>query len=257
MLLDNKVAIITGGAKGIGRGIALKFAEEGCCVAIADILEDVAGKTAAEIAGKGRRSLAIKCDVTDSKQVQNMVSKVIAEFGRIDILVNDAGALPRSFSAEELPEEEWDKIVDLNLKSDFLCSKAVIPHMKKLGHGKIVNLSSIGALYPPAASVHYAAAKAGVLGLTYDLALELGAYNICVNAILPGPVPSDFWNLPASADIEVIKANVGKGVVLGRAGTPEDIARVALFFASELSDFVTGTHIIAGGGQPLKPLMKK
>jgi 3-oxoacyl-[acyl-carrier protein] reductase len=257
MLLSNRVAVITGGAKGIGRSIALKFADEGCSVAIADILEDMAKKTAAEIAGKGREALAIKCNVTDSKEVQNMVAEVIARFGKIDILVNDAGALPRSFPADEMPEEEWDKIVDLNLKSDFLCCKAAIPHMKKQKYGKIVNLSSIGALYPPAASVHYSAAKAGVLGLTYDLALELGAYNICVNAILPGAIPTDFWNLPPGADVEAVKANVGKGVVLGRAGTPEDIARVALFFASELSDYVTGSHLIVGGGMPLNPPMKR
>jgi 3-oxoacyl-[acyl-carrier protein] reductase len=257
MLLANRVAIITGGARGIGRAIALKFAEEGCSVAIADILEDVAKKTAAEAAAKGREALAIKCNVTDSKQVKSMVSEVIAKFGKIDILVNDAGALPRSYAAEEMPEEEWDKVVNLNLKSDFLCSKEVIPYLKKQKYGKIVNLSSIGALYPPSASIHYSAAKAGVLGLTVDLALELGAFNITVNAILPGAIPTDFWNLPPNADIEAIKANVGKGIVMGRAGTPEDIARVALFFASELSGYVTGQYIVVGGGMPLQPPMKK
>ena len=184
-----------------------------------------------------------------------MVTEVINKFGKIDILVNDAGAMLSSFPAEDMPEEEWDKVIDLNLKSDFLCSKEVIPYMKKQRYGKIVNISSTGALYPPSASLHYASAKAGVLGLTVDLALELGAYNICVNAILPGAIPTDFWRLPPGADLEAIKANVGKGIVLGRAGTPEDVARVALFFASELSDYVTGVRLIVGGGMPLSPPM--
>jgi NAD(P)-dependent dehydrogenase (short-subunit alcohol dehydrogenase family) len=182
MLLSNRVAIITGGAKGIGRGIALKFAGEGCSIAIADINDREANKTAADISKKGVEALATKCDVTDAKQVNDMVARVIAKFGKIDILVNDAGALPHEYNAVELPEAEWDKVINLNLKSDFLCCKAVLPHMMKKKYGKIINMSSIGATFPVAPGVHYSAAKAGVLGLTYDLAYECAAYNICVNA---------------------------------------------------------------------------
>jgi NAD(P)-dependent dehydrogenase (short-subunit alcohol dehydrogenase family) len=256
MLLSNRVAIITGGARGIGRGTALKFAGEGCSVIIADLLEDQAKKTAGEVSQKGVKGLAIKCDVTDSKQVHAMVAEVMDKFGKIDILVNDAGAMFRVYPAEQMPEDNWEKVMNLNLKSDYLCAKEVIPHMKAQKYGKIVNLSSIGALYPPGPSLAYASAKAGVLGLTRALALELGAFNITVNAIMPGAIPTDFWNLPPTVDIEAVKANVGKGILMQRVGTPEDVARVALFFASELSDYVTGSYLIVGGGQPLSPPMK-
>ena len=120
MLLENRVAIVTGGARGIGKGICLRFADEGCSVAIADILEDKAKETAAEISAKGREAISVKCDVTSRQQVKDMVDKVIGKFGKVDILVNDAGALPSHFPAEELPEEQWDKIVNLNLKGQFL-----------------------------------------------------------------------------------------------------------------------------------------
>jgi 3-oxoacyl-[acyl-carrier protein] reductase len=257
MLLKDKVAIITGGARGIGRGIALKFASEGCSVAIFDILEDQARKTADEVTKLGTKGIAIKCDVTDAKQVHDAVAEVVEKLGEVDILVNDAGAIFGGGLISELPEETWDKTLNLNLKSDYLCVKEVVPFMKKKKYGKIISLSSIGALYPPGPSSAYSAAKAGVLGLTLALALELGEFNICVNAILPGAIPTDFWHLPPDADMEAIKENVGKGIVLQRVGTPEDIARVALFYASELSDYVTASHLIVGGGMPLSPPMKR
>ncbi len=255
MLLTNRVAIITGGAKGIGRATALKFASEGCSVAIADLLEDQGQKTASEASQKGGKGLAIKCDVTNAQQVHDTVAKVLEKFGKIDILVNDAGAMFGTVMADQETEEHWQKVLNLNLKSDYLCIKEVIPHMKAQKYGKIVNLSSIGAVYPPGPSMAYAAAKAGVLGITRALALELAAFNITVNAIMPGAIPTDFWNLPPGVDIEAVKANVGRGIPLQRTGTPEDVARVALFFASELSDFVTGEKLIVGGGEPLKPPM--
>jgi NAD(P)-dependent dehydrogenase (short-subunit alcohol dehydrogenase family) len=249
MLLENRVAIITGGAKGIGKGISQRFAEEGCSVAIADILEDRARETADELAKKGKKAMAVKCDVTDKKQARDMVAKVIARFGKVDILVNDAGALPSHFPAEDLPEEEWDKIVNLNLKGQFLCCQAVIPHMKEQKYGKIVNISSIGALHAVGADVHYASAKTGVLGLTLDLAFELAPFNITVNAVLPGPIPTDFWTNPPTP--EGLKA-MAKNVPLQRTGTPDDIARVVLFFASELSAWVTGEKLLVSGGMPMR-----
>ena len=255
MLLSDRVAIITGGAKGIGRATALKFADEGCSVIIADVLEDQGKQTANEVSQKGVKGLAIKCDVTNSQQVHDMVDQVMDIFGKIDILVNDAGAMFGTVPAEKETEDHWEKVLNLNLKSDYLCIKEVIPHMKARKYGKIVNLSSIGAVYPPGPSMAYSSAKAGVLGLTRALALELGPFNITVNAIMPGAIPTDFWNLPPNVDINAIAANLGKGLPLQRVGTPEDIARVALFFASELSDFVTGEKLIVGGGEPLKPPM--
>jgi len=257
MLLSNRVAIITGGARGIGKGIALKFVEEGCSPVIADILVQEGKKTAEELSKKGREAVFIQCDVTDSRQVQNMVDQVIEKFGKIDILVNDAGVGPLPKPITEVPEAEWDKILDINLKGVFLCCKAVVPHLKKNGYGKIISISSGAAISPPITHVHYSAAKAGILGLTFDLALELAPFKICVNAILPGPIRTEGWEgavFPTPrADMEDIIAEIGKAIVpMQRMGTPEDIAGAALFLASDLSAYVTGDRIIVGGGFPLR-----
>ena len=181
MLLSDRVAIITGGAKGIGRATALKFADEGCSVIIADVLEDRGKQTADEVSQKEVKGLAITCDVTNGQQVHDMVAQVIDKFGKIDILVNDAGAMFGTVPAEKETEDHWEQVFNLNLKSDYLCIKEVIPHMKARKYGKIVNLSSIGAVYPPGPSMAYASAKAGVLGLTRALAMELGPFNITIN----------------------------------------------------------------------------
>ena len=254
MLLSKRVAIITGGAVGIGRGIALKFAEEGCSIVIADILVAEGKKTIDEVAKKRREGLFVQCDVTNSHQVWDMVDKTIGKFGKVDILVNNAGGIPSKVeSIDDVNEEQWDKVVDLNLKSQFLCCKAVIPHMKEKKYGKIVNVSSMGAVHPPASIVHYHSAKGGVLSLTSNLAFELARFNINVNAIMPGPVRSEFYNdiLKEVPDKEAFFANLGKIVPLQRLGTPADIAGVALFLASELSSYVTGEWIRVGGGLPL------
>lgn len=258
MLLSDRVAIITGGAKGIGKGIALKFAEEGCAIAIADISLKEANDTLAEVAKRGSEGLAIQCDVTNSKQVRATVDKVIGKFGKIDILVNNAGGLPSAPPIEELPEEEWDKVLALNLKSVFLFCQAVIPHMKERKYGKIINLSSVAAINPPAHSIHYHTAKAGALGLTLDLAHTLAPFNICVNAILPGPIRTAFYDpmivSMSDKEKEAFFEALGKeDIPLQRVGTPEDISGTALFLASELSSYVTGGTIVVAGGYPLKP----
>jgi NAD(P)-dependent dehydrogenase (short-subunit alcohol dehydrogenase family) len=250
MLLENKVAIVTGGAKGIGKGICLRLAGEGCAVVIADLLEERAKETAAEIVSKGGKAIAIKCSVTDSKQVNDMVAKAIEKFNKVDILVNDVGALPRHYLAEDLPEEEWDKIININLKSQFLCCKAVIPYMKARKYGKIVNLSSIGVREAVGPDLHYVAAKYGVLGLTFDLAFELAPFNITVNAILPGPIPTDFWTTPPTPEG---LAAMAKTIPMQKTGTPDDIAKGVLFFASDLSSWVTGENLLVAGGMPMKP----
>lgn len=255
MLLSDKVAIVTGGSKGIGRGIALKFAEEGCSVVVASTHRDEGIKTTEEISNKGGRSLFVQCDVTKAEQVQTMVNKVIERFGKIDILVNNAGGInvARTGVGMGQTEEEWDRLLDLNLKSVFLCCKAVIPHMKTRRYGKIINISSMGAIMPGRPNPGYHAAKAGVIGLTINLAFELAPFNINVNAILPGPIRTSFWEIITKdiTDIDSFWKELAKGIPLQRYGTPEDIAGVALFLASELSSFVTGVIIPVSGGLPL------
>ena len=257
MLLSDRVALITGGAKGMGRGMALKFSEEGCSVAVADIDLKEAENTIAEVQKRGRDGLAVHCDVTDGNQVRDTVDKVINKFGRIDILVNNAGAIAVHKPIEDITEEEWDKVLALNLKSDFLFCKYVVPHMKKQKYGKIINISSIGAVQPPAHEVHYNTAKAGIIGFTYDLGKELAPLNITVNAILPGPIRTSFYARRTDSMTDSEKDDffvaLGKKVPMQRAGTPEDMAGAALFLASELSAYVTCETLYVTGGLPQLP----
>jgi NAD(P)-dependent dehydrogenase (short-subunit alcohol dehydrogenase family) len=257
MLLKDKVAIITGAAKGMGKGIALKFAQEGCNVVVTDI--DVAGAqgVADEIRAMGQKSMAFTMDITKSTEIEAVVASVLQELGTIDILVNNAGGVAGtggSGNSETISEQEWDRILGLNLKGPFLVCKAVLPTMKKNCSGKIINLSSMGAVSPAVSVLHYHAAKAGVLGLTINLAFELAPLNIYVNAIVPGPVETPFWDalMPKGPERDVFfKALAKHEVPLGRIGTPKDIAGVALFLASELSDYMTGQVLNVAGGQPL------
>jgi NAD(P)-dependent dehydrogenase (short-subunit alcohol dehydrogenase family) len=253
VLLQDRVAIVTGGAVGIGQGIARKFASEGAKVVVADISEKHGTATAKEIDG-----LFVKCDVTSSAQVNAMVDAAVQEYGKVDILVNNAGGVPdiQGERLEEVTEDEWQKFIDLNLKSVFLCCRAAVPVMKKNGYGKIVNFSSMGAVSPAVSVVHYHAAKGGVLGLTTNLAFELAPANIFVNCICPGPVRTPFWDpvLRNVPDPDAYFAEIGKKEVpIGRVGTPEDIAGVTLFLASELASYVTGQVMHVGGGLPLIP----
>ena len=261
MLLANKVAIVTGAAGGIGGGIVTKFANEGCDVAIADLNLEGANKKLEEIKKLGRDGLAIQVDITKSAQVEAMAKKVIEKFGRIDILINAAGTLfdvaaPGTASIADIPEDQWDRLLDINLKGCFLCSKYVVPYMKEKKYGKIVNFSSLGAIFPPAVCPHYNSAKAGIMGLTLDMAAELGPYNITVNSILPGCIVTTFYEkINKSLTEEQINARFAgmiDGAPLGRTGTPEDIAGPVLFYASEMSSYVTGTNLSVTGGQPLR-----
>jgi len=200
----------------------------------------------------------VKCDHTDSRQVQDMAKKVISKYGKIDILVNNAGGFGPPNPFLNVTEEEWDKRIDLNLKGVFLCVKAVAPYMMEKRSGRIINISSIAAITAGPADIEYGSAKGGVLSLTINLCLELAPYNITVNAILPGGILTDMFRASSGVTLgeneeidTVLHERMAKAVPLGRIGTPEDIAGAALFFASELSSFVTGDRIIVGGGLPL------
>lgn len=257
MLLKDRVALVTGSANGMGRGIALKFAEEGCDLIINDLTLDGARKVAEEIKALGRRAIAVKADITCSAEIEKMTEAAIAEFGRIDILVNNAGGVPGTAgrgNSDNITEEEWDRVVDLNLKGPFLVTMSVLPYMKKNKYGKIIFISSMGAVSPCVSVLHYHTAKAGILGLTKNLAFELAPQNIHVNAIVPGPVDTTFWDalVPAGPEREeLFDAISKKEVPMERIGRPEDIAGPALFLASGLSCYTTGQIIYAAGGQPL------
>ena len=262
MLLSNKVAIVTGSAGGIGRGIATKFATEGAKVAVVDIDLNGANETLEMIKKDGGEGIAVKADITSRSELQAMVDKVIEAYGRIDILVNNAGSLLSIADQDKksitlIPEDQWDKIVEINLKGCFLTCQLVTPYMLKQGYGKIVNMSSLGAIHPPTIAPHYNAAKAGIIALSLDMAAELGPKNITVNVISPGPIRTSFYdpvvNAMSEADREARFAAMTKGVPLQRLGTPEDIAGAALFFASDLSSFVTGVNLLVAGGMPLAP----
>ncbi len=191
MLLKDKVAIVTGGAKGRGKGIALKFAEEGAGVVLCDLDLDGAQNVAAEVAAQGGKALAVKADITNSAEVATMVATTLEEFGTIDILINNAGGVPgthASGATGTFDEVEWDRILAINLKGPWLVTERVLPTMKQKQSGKVVFVSSMGAVSPVVSVLHYHAAKAGVLGLALNLAFELAPFNICVNTIVPGPI---------------------------------------------------------------------
>jgi NAD(P)-dependent dehydrogenase (short-subunit alcohol dehydrogenase family) len=254
MLLEKRVAVITGSANGMGKAMALRFAREGCDVAVVDIQLDGAQKVAEEIKSIGRKAVAIKADISKSKEIKSMIEESAQAFGKIDILVNNAGAAGGG-NLETSDEDEWDRVLALNLKGAFIACKAAVPYMKKQRYGKIINVSSMGAVRPSVSVLAYHSAKAGILGLTLNLAFELAPFNIYANCIVPGPIVTPFWDpLSVGMSAEQKKAFFAalgkKEVPLGRMGTPEDIAGPALFFASELSSYVTGHIMCVAGGQP-------
>jgi 3-oxoacyl-[acyl-carrier protein] reductase len=244
--LEDRVAIVTGGKGGIGRAIALAFAEAGANVVVCDwVTED--GKLAAvaeEIQKLGRRSLAIKTDVSKKAEVDNLVQKTLDEFGAIDILVNNAAVFSPD-SLLEIDEEEWDRAINVDLKGCFLCCQAVSRGMIERKKGNIINISSVEALarnpYPKKSNT-YSVAKAGLIMLTRGLAWDLAPYNIRINAIAPGGVLTDIWEDP-----EIMKW-VEEIVPMTRMAQPGEIGSVAVFLASDASSFITGQTIVADGG---------
>lgn len=254
MLLANRNAIITGAASGMGRGVAVRFAEEGCNCVIVDIQDAEAQKTVDMVKAKGRESFAVHCDVSSSSDVKSMVQQAIDKFGKIDIMVNCAGlgTKPRKFL--DITEEEYDRVVAVNMKSIFLCCQAIAPHMIANKYGKIVNFASIAAISYGANSLHYSSAKAGAYALSTNIALDLAKHGVYVNTILPGMIRTAMTSVFAPDSIQDLDAFMGKlaegGVPLKREGTVEDIASATLFFASDLSSYVTADRLCVGGGNP-------
>ncbi len=241
MKIEKKVAIVTGASRGIGRAIALKLAERRCNVVVNYLKNKEKTLDVVKFVKKhGAEGLAVKADVSKFNEVKEMVEKTIEKFGRIDVLVNNAGVISKKYSIAEIDEEEWDRVLNINLKGTFNCCKAVVPYMIEQRVGKIVNISSIAGRMGGMVGVHYAASKAGVLGLTYALASELAKYNITVNAVAPNAVDTEMIS-------EELKERIAKLTPLKRIAKPEEVAHAVLFLIE--NDYITAEVIDVNGGR--------
>ncbi len=243
MLLENKVALITGSGRGIGREIALKMASEGASIVIADIDEKTMAEALAEVQAKGVKAMSVKMDISDNAGVKEAVDKILAEFGRIDILVNNA-AIFRQAPFLEMTLQQWQQTCDINLTGLYNVTSAVAPCMVANGKGAIISIASVDAFQGCLNYSHYAMTKAGVVGLSRTLAQELGPHNVRVNAIAPGIMLTEMTRDRVEANKEAYLARVP----IGRIGVPEDIANAALFLASDLASYITGQVIHVNGG---------
>ena len=245
--LRGKVAVVTGAGQGLGEAIARRLAAEGAAVAVVDVEGGLADGVAREIQAAGSRAVAVRTDVTDRASVRAMVEEVGRRLGEPDILVNNAGGFPKLRTLLEVEEEEWDAILALNLKSAYLCSRAVLPGMIARRGGRIVSLSSPAARsLTNFSATHYAAAKAGILGFTRHLAYEVGQYGITVNAVAPGTTLTERVRRARTPEDQ---ARIASLVPLGRLGLPEDSAAAVAFLASDDAAYITGITLDVNGGK--------
>ena len=244
--LTGKVAIITGSTRGIGNAIAKTMAHYGAAVVITGRKQDACDAVAAEIEAHGGKALGVATDVTSPEARENLVKKTVEKFGRVDILVNNAG-ITRDNLILRLTEEDFDAVLDANLKGAFLCCKEAARRMVRQRYGRIVNLSSVVALRGNAGQTNYAASKAGLIGLTKSLARELASRNVTVNAVAPGFIETDM----TAALPEAVRAEMAKGIPAGRAGSPEDVANAVAFFTAEQSRYLTGQVLCVDGGMAM------
>ena len=243
-LLDGKVALVTGGSRGIGRAIALLLGQEGADVAVCARNVEAAGEVASEIEGLGRKCLVRACDVADTEQAGALIASTIEELGQLDILVNNAG-VTRDNLLMRMKEEDWDEVLAINLKGAFNCARAAVRPMLKARGGRIVNITSVVGLQGNAGQANYAASKAGLIGLTKSLARELASRGITANAVAPGLVPETGMTGELAAEVQ---QQMLSAVPLGRAGTPEDVAHAVAFLASEQAAYITGQVLAVDGG---------
>jgi 3-oxoacyl-[acyl-carrier protein] reductase len=243
--LQGKVAIVTGSARGLGAATARRLAKEGATVVVTDIDRDGTAAMAESLKADGFNAIGIACDITKSAEVRQLVDATVAAFGSVHVLVNNAG-FPRDTLLTKMSEEDWDKVIEVILKGSFLTSKAVMPLMIEQQWGRIVNISSRAYLGNPG-QANYAAAKAGILGLTRALAIEEGRYNITVNAVAPGFIETEA--VKSLGHFEKIREAAIKMAPLRRTGQPEDIADAVAFLASECAAFITGETLHVTGGR--------
>lgn len=243
--LKNKVAIITGARRGIGKAIVLKLAENGAKVVVTDIDQDECEQVVKEVEKLGGQGLALKLDVTDEENIKKVIQLTKEKFGRIDILVNNAGIFVQE-ELDKMDTSEIDKILSIDLRGVILCIKNIIPEMKEQKYGKIVNIASIAGFVGFELSSVYCAAKGGVVNMTRELALDLGKYQINVNAVAPGVIETDMTK-DLLAD-ENIKTALLSKIPYARVGQPDDIAKAVTFLASDESEYITGHTIVVDGG---------
>ncbi len=244
MTLQGKVAIVTGGSRGIGRGIGLVLAREGAKVVVnCAARPEAAEEVVSTIKATGGEAMAFQSNVADAEAVRRMVGATVDRFGRVDILVNNAGVATNAF-VSDMSEEEWDQVLDTNLKGVFLCSRAVLPLFIRQQSGSIVSIASLVAHQGSYQHAHYAASKAGVIAFTMSLAKEVGQYNVRVNAVSPGRIASEMEPERQSQ----MRANWIAETPLGRMGKPEDIAEAVAFLCSDTASFITGETVNVNGG---------
>ena len=243
MELKDKIAIVTGSARGIGRMIALELASAGAHVVISDVLEEDSQKVVQEIKNMGRESIWVKADVSKNTEAAHLIQSALDKFTRIDILVNNAG-ITRDNLLIRMSETEWDSVIAVNLKGTFNCIQAATKSFMKQRSGKIINIASVVGLIGNAGQANYAASKAGIIGLTKAVAKELASRNICVNAVAPGFIRTAMTdNLPDKAKEALMNV-----IPLARLGQPEDVARVVRFLSSDATNYITGQVIHVDGG---------
>jgi 3-oxoacyl-[acyl-carrier protein] reductase len=244
MKLKDRVAIITGAARGIGKAIVLTLVREGARVALIDVEKERSDALKEEIEKKGGKAIVVSCDITKSSEVKSMVNQVLTAFGRIDILVNNAGIIRRG-TIETVTEEDWGRVIDVNLNGTFNCSKAVVEAMKRQRYGKIVNISSIaGKMGDITSAPGYGSSKAGMDALTKTLARQLAPFGINVNSVSPHAIETEMsaqWS-------EERRKEIIASIPLGRLGQPEDVAEAALFLVSDEASFITGEILDVNGG---------